>query len=340
MLSQLRASIAREAERIRTDGTLPMGFEEEIIGRYRAIADDPQQLQRDFLTSLDPAPAGSSLESAPPPSLGRHDDMGPKALLRRVKSSGRRLVGRPVRSLQRRALVSGTRHYEQASMWAQVSSERLGRLACRGRGAAVLGRLTAGIPAAGPKSWDPPVSHSVPAALRIDAVGSLGDLELDHFLESKIMGAAGCAGPVVQVGVRQGPLMERLSRLGLEVRSGDDRGPTGADTLGPLELLGREAPDSIGGIVLTGVVDRLTPSRARVLVDLVSSRLVSGGVLVLVSTDPAHLMDGDPVASDLERYRPVQAATWRYLLARRGFSNIESCEASAGTAFGVSANAP
>jgi hypothetical protein len=90
---------------------------------------------------------------------------------------------------------------------------------------------------------------------------------------------------------------------------------------GVLDHLGVVAGEALGGIVLTGSLQWLRPNEREHLVDLVSSRLVVGGVLLLHSTTPAGWAASvTTVVRDLAPGHPLHAETWAHLLATRGFA--------------------
>jgi SAM-dependent methyltransferase len=84
---------------------------------------------------------------------------------------------------------------------------------------------------------------------------------------------------------------------------------------------------ALGGVVLSGCVDRLPPAAILELVDLARSRLRAGGRLVVLSHHP-RTWGGDTataavVASDLSGGRPLHPATWHAVLESKGFTGIE-----------------
>ena len=90
---------------------------------------------------------------------------------------------------------------------------------------------------------------------------------------------------------------------------------------GILDHLGVVAAEALGAMVLTGSLQWLRPNEREHLVDLVSSRLVVGGVLVLHSTTPeGWASSASTVVRDLAPGRPLHAETWAHLLAARGFA--------------------
>jgi hypothetical protein len=81
----------------------------------------------------------------------------------------------------------------------------------------------------------------------------------------------------------------------------------------------------VGGVLLSGCVDRLPPSDARRLVYLLSTRVAPGGPVVLASTHPARwLREATGLERDLSPGRPLHPETWCYLLAEYGFIALET----------------
>jgi hypothetical protein len=89
---------------------------------------------------------------------------------------------------------------------------------------------------------------------------------------------------------------------------------------GVLDHLGVVAGEALGGMVLTGSLQWLRANEREQLVDLVSSRLVVGGVLALHSTTPEGWASSvSTIVRDLAPGRPLHAETWAHLLTARGF---------------------
>lgn len=77
----------------------------------------------------------------------------------------------------------------------------------------------------------------------------------------------------------------------------------------------------LGGVVLSGVVDRLPAAGALALAESAVAALAPGGALVIRSTSPAAWARGlEPVAADLSPGRPLSSATWEHALVRLGLA--------------------
>jgi hypothetical protein len=153
---------------------------------------------------------------------------------------------------------------------------------------------------------------------------------------------------VVHAECSDGRVVEALVARGIDARGADPHRPARANgntnivAAGALEYLGATPSDTLDGILLTGVVDRLRPGAARALAELVASRLAPGGVVVLVSARPEAAAAVDPVASDLAPGRPVNPVTWCHLFARYGLSGLSvfDAEGSEPDVFAVCAGRP
>lgn len=93
------------------------------------------------------------------------------------------------------------------------------------------------------------------------------------------------------------------------------------DVLGHLGSLGME---SLGGLILSGVVDRASTAERRRLLELAEPVLVPGGVLAVLGIAPdAWERVVGPVVSDLAPGHPLHAETWAHLVTSVGFADVE-----------------
>ena len=93
------------------------------------------------------------------------------------------------------------------------------------------------------------------------------------------------------------------------------------DVVAHLELL---APRTLGGVILSGCVERFGARQLMDLAALATSRLSPGGVLVVISAHPrAWARSASPVTVDLAEGRPLHPETWSAILAALGCSSIE-----------------
>ena len=102
------------------------------------------------------------------------------------------------------------------------------------------------------------------------------------------------------------------SEAGIEVRDGE--------ALAHLRLV----PDGVlGGVVLSGCVDRYPLPWVLALVDEATRALAPGGLVVIVTATPETWGTGaSRVAADLAPGRPLHAVTWEHLLETRGYEAI------------------
>jgi len=140
------------------------------------------------------------------------------------------------------------------------------------------------------------------------------------------------AGEVVHGECGEGELTVAIAEAGLTVRGAEPRGAVawraaerGVDVyIGHVsELISSMATGSLGGLVLSGVVDRAPLGELVGLLDLATGRLAPGAPLVVVSTLPEAAARGwDAVARDLLPGRPLHPETWDLLLLRAGYVEV------------------
>ena len=311
----LLEEIAAEAERIRS-AVLPAGFERDLKARFAAIASDSRALEAELARRAEAQPSATD-------RVGRAAGLARRAGGRAVSSSRRR-VGPRVRSIERRSLETTARLAEVGATRYEVLRERARRT---GR-TPVVHRLVARV--AGPELAAAPAPAGSPRALHVGPEG-LVDEELDRFLKDRFERVA---GTVVHVESGDGALVAALQRRGVAVRGADAKG---SERLGPLEALSREPASSLGGIVVSGLPDRVTPASARALARLVASRLAPGAPVVLLSSHPGPRLESDPVASDLARAHALHPVTWCHLFARLGLGEVTVAEAKDGSAYAIAA---
>ncbi|HWD56571.1 MAG TPA: methyltransferase domain-containing protein [Acidimicrobiales bacterium] len=109
-------------------------------------------------------------------------------------------------------------------------------------------------------------------------------------------------------------------------------------TLGALDLrfenlfehLRAVAHASLGGVVLSGIVDAMGAGERTRLLAALASRLAPDGTLVIHSAT-RHAWEGDdaPPAADLAPGRPLRPASWRTVLREHGYVTIEIVEGKA-----------
>lgn len=150
---------------------------------------------------------------------------------------------------------------------------------------------------------------------------------------------AGAPGRVLHAACGDGWLVRALTGRGADAYGIDPRPGVvaraeleGADLREEdlLEHLRAVAPLSLGGVLLSGVVDGMGPGERRQLLDLLSDRVAPEGVLVVHSLSPAAwASDRAPVAADLAPGHPLRPASWAGLLGPIGFEATVPDPASA-----------
>jgi hypothetical protein len=141
--------------------------------------------------------------------------------------------------------------------------------------------------------------------------------------------SAGAPGRVLHADCGTGTLVARLQDAGLDaygVDPHDDLAPVAGldvradDAASHLSLL---PPASLGGLVLSGCIDRLPVGRQLDLADRAVAALAPGAVLVLIGAAPAWWGRARTVVeADLSPGRPLHADTWVAVLGRRGLVDL------------------
>jgi len=138
-------------------------------------------------------------------------------------------------------------------------------------------------------------------------------------------------GDVVHADCGEGGLLQALTGAGVAAHGVEPRGALALSaiergssvTIGEAsEYLAGRAPDSLGGMVLNGVVDRLPLHALLPLLALSRRVLAHDAPLVIVSETEAVTGAREPAALDLVDGRPLHAATWELLLGRAGFVEV------------------
>ena len=144
-------------------------------------------------------------------------------------------------------------------------------------------------------------------------------------------------GDIVHADCGEGALIEALAGRGAPAHGVEPRGAValraieggGSVTIGEASehLAGREA-GSLGGIVLSGVVDRLSLHALLPLLAQCRRTLAHGAPLVVVSELTGAAEGREPAALDLIDGRSLHAATWELLLERSGLVEVAPLEAA------------
>lgn len=82
-------------------------------------------------------------------------------------------------------------------------------------------------------------------------------------------------------------------------------------------------PEALGAVVLRANTEVLSTSARAELADLISTRLLPGGVVVVLSATPAAWQSDEyAILADLASDRPLRSATWQHLLAASGVEDF------------------
>jgi hypothetical protein len=146
-------------------------------------------------------------------------------------------------------------------------------------------------------------------------------------------------GVVVHADCGEGDLLRALSERGTEAHGVEPRGAVALRALEQgcsvtiaeaSEHLSSRTDGSAGGVVLSGVVDRL-PLHALLQLLAESRRVLQRAAPLVVITEPLASVDGrDAPARDLLEGRPLHEATWELLLQRAGFVDVAPLPEAAG----------
>jgi hypothetical protein len=147
---------------------------------------------------------------------------------------------------------------------------------------------------------------------------------VDHFV------AAAPVGEVLHADCGEGQLLGSLLGAGLAARGVEPRGGVALRALEQgyavsisevVEDLAARPSGSLGGLVLSGVVDRLPLHAILLLLSEAHRVLALGAPIVVVATEPAHAGAARHVVADeILAPRTLHARTWEVLLARANFA--------------------
>lgn len=138
-------------------------------------------------------------------------------------------------------------------------------------------------------------------------------------------------GDLVHADCGEGALLDALAGRGAAAHGVEPRGAVALQALErgcsvtiaeASEHLAGRPDDALGGIVLSGVVDRLPLHALLPLLDQCRRTLARDAPLVVVSERPAAEGRRDATAHDLVEGRSLHEATWELLLTRAGFVEV------------------
>ncbi len=176
--------------------------------------------------------------------------------------------------------------------------------------------------------------------------------ELHDWVEPivSLVSAKAAEGDVVHADCGEGGLLLALAQsnanaIGVEPRGGVALRAleNGCDvTISELgEYLAERPTESLGALVLSGVVDRVPLHTLVHLLAECRRVLLPGALIVIVSEPPTATADQPPTAQDMVDRAALHLETWELLLGRSGFIHVTHLAGVAGDArFGISAATP
>jgi hypothetical protein len=138
-------------------------------------------------------------------------------------------------------------------------------------------------------------------------------------------------GEVLHADCGKGALVRALAQRGLAARGVEPRGgvalvalESGCDVTisEAAEFLAQRAAASLGGVVLSGVADRLPLHALLPLLTRCRESLAGDAPLVVVAERTAAGGTATPVTDDLAAAAPLHVETWQLLLGRVGFVDV------------------
>jgi hypothetical protein len=138
-------------------------------------------------------------------------------------------------------------------------------------------------------------------------------------------------GEIVHADCGDGRLIATIEAAGVRTQGVEPRGDVALQALEQgcrvticeaLEHLSVRAPRSLGGIVLSGVVDRLPVAAVVPLLAQCRRTLATGAPLVVVAEPRGSEQTWQPAASEILAGQPLHEATWQMLIERAGFAAV------------------
>jgi SAM-dependent methyltransferase len=170
---------------------------------------------------------------------------------------------------------------------------------------------------------------------RVEAMLSIDrdHLDLGPWLDRIPEWCAGRPGRVLHAESATGALVVALNAAGIDAYGVDPRDDAGAAadtagaetrTTGALDHLRALPPSALGGLVLSGCIDRFALGDQLELAKHAMRVLAPGGRLVVLGSHPRHwMLHGDPVTADLTFGRPLHPETWTHVIGGLGFDAVE-----------------
>ncbi len=177
--------------------------------------------------------------------------------------------------------------------------------------------------------------------------------ELDGWVEPlvSLVTAGTAGGDVLHADCGEGALVSALTQRGVSAAGVEPRGGValralerGCDvTISEIgEYLPQRSAASLGGLVVSGVVDRLPLHAILPLLAEFQRALASGAPIVIVAEPLGPIPHNAPTSHDMVNRAALHVETWELLLDRSGFVDVTPLPAGTGgdERFGVSATTP
>ena len=278
---RLLGEIDAEVRRRRESGDLPADFERELDLAFARFA-PVHAIGDDFDQVLERAEQSTFVDVLAP------------------TQSAQPLVGH-VKRLIRKAIIWEVRYVAQQVSGFSTAITRAVRL---------LGRRVDAL------------EQMSPPAARLRAAGGGGSASPDagRWGATVVTALAGTTGRVLHTECGDGALVALLTDAGFDaygVDPVDQAAPAGVEvrTDEALDHLAALPDDALGGLVLSGCVERLPVGALADLAALAAAKVAPGGAVVVLSADPRGWERGrSPVDTDLAAGRPLRSETWCHLL--------------------------
>ncbi|MGQ0520653.1 MAG: hypothetical protein ACT4PX_05830 [Actinomycetota bacterium] len=280
---RLRAEIDAEVRRRRESGDLPADFERELDLAFARFA-PVHAIGDDFDQVLERAEQSTFV-----------DVLAPTA-------SAQPLVGH-VKRVIRKVIIWEVRY---------VASQVSAFSSAMARAVRLLGQRVDAL------------EKVAPARLRADTLTVARGLDAARWAPVVLAALDGVRGRVLHTECGDGALVAQLAGAGLDAYGVEpvELAPAAGAEVRADEALSHLAalPDAaLGGLVLSGCVDRLPAGALLELADLAAAKVAPGGTVVVVSADPRAWARSHPaVEVDLAPGRPLRSETWCHLLEGRG----------------------
>lgn len=281
---RLLDEIDAEVRRRRESGDLPPDFERELDLTFARFAPVPA-IGDDFDQVMERAEQSTFIDVLAP------------------TQSAQPLVGQAKRVI-RKAIIWEVRHVAaQVSSFASAMARATRLLA---------GRVDA-------------LEQVVPPPAQLRALGAAAaSVDADVWGTTVAGVLAGTTGRVLHAECGDGSLVLALTAAGLDAYGVDpveQSTPAGAEvrTDEVVDHLAALPDGGLGGLVLSGCVERLPLGGLAALAELAAVKVAPGAHVVVLSTDPRAWDEGrSAVDADLAAGRPLRAETWCHLLATQG----------------------